>query len=143
MQGDCDRVPKVAGAGEVFDLDGRPMQRMHNGLLVDEGCYWGPWLTAIIRSLRGHLEPQEELAFHQVIQRLAASEHATTMFGRGSFWAYHSLWFVATVPHGRVIALEPDPVCVDVGRRNFALKGRRDQASFVQHDLQPPPRHLG
>ena len=40
---DADDLPKVEGAGEVFDHEGQPVQMMHNGVLVEEGCYYGPW----------------------------------------------------------------------------------------------------
>jgi hypothetical protein len=38
---DCDEIPKVDGAGDVFsDADGH-WQRMHNGVRIAEGCYHG------------------------------------------------------------------------------------------------------
>src|SRR5450432_3975993 len=85
---DADRLVKVEGAGEVFDLDGTSVQRMHNGVLIEEGCYYGPWMTEIIRALRGHHEPQEEVVFHEVLERLVATEPSASMIELGSFWAY-------------------------------------------------------
>jgi FkbM family methyltransferase len=117
---DTDRIPKVEGAGEV--RDGR--QVMHNGLEIVEGCYYGEWTTEVIRQLRGHHEPQEEVAFHAVLERLASSaEGPPVMLELGSFWAYYSLWFLHRFPAGRACLVEPDPAYLEVGRRNFELNG--------------------
>ncbi len=95
---DSDAIPKVERAGEVFEVDGRRVQMMHNGVLVDEGCYYGDWMTEIIRCLRGHHEPQEERVFHDILRRLASSGDDATMVELGSFWAYYSLWFATRMP---------------------------------------------
>ncbi len=124
---DTDRLPKVAGAGTVVERDGRRVQVMHNGVLVEEGCYFGPWMTEIIRCLRGHHEPQEEVAFAAVVRRVRATvapEAVPTIVELGAFWAYYSLWFLDELPGARAVALEPDPANLEVGRRNFALNGR-------------------
>jgi FkbM family methyltransferase len=126
---DTDAIPKVEGAGEVFVKDGRPLQRMHNGVLIAEGCYYGPWMTEVIRSLRGHHEPQEESVFHAILQRVVATEDEPSMIELGSWWAYYSLWFAAEARRGRVVALEPDPTYLEIGRRNFALNDL--EARFV------------
>lgn len=124
---DTDRLPKVPGAGDVVERDGQRVQVMHNGVVVEEGCYFGPWMTEIIRCLGGHHEPQEEVAYAAVVGRIRdtpAAGRAPTMVELGSFWAYYSLWFLHEMPEGRTIGLEPDPAFLDVGRRNFALNGR-------------------
>jgi FkbM family methyltransferase len=125
---DTDEIPKVAGAGEVFEDGGHVLQRMHNGLVVAEGCYHGPWMTEVIRALRGHHEPQEERVFHAIVERVARTEASPTMVELGSWWAYYALWF-AHASGGRVVALEPDPEYLEVGRRNFELNGL--EARFV------------
>ena len=58
---DSDDIPKVPGAGQCRDHDGTRVQVMHNGVLVEQGGYHGAWMSEIIRALRGHHEPQEEL----------------------------------------------------------------------------------
>lgn len=134
---DADDIPKVEGAGEVRERDGVPVQVMHNGVVVEEGCYYGPWMTEIIRSLRGHHEPQEELVFHQMLERLAETEPETTMVELGSFWAYYSLWLLERLPDARVVAMEPDPNYLEVGRRNFALNSR--EGTFVHGAIGAEP----
>jgi FkbM family methyltransferase len=115
---DTDPIPKVSGAGAVTD----GVQLMHNGVKVVEGGYYGEWMTEVIRVLRGHHEPQEEVAFHAVLERLAATAgEAPVMVELGSFWAYYSLWFKHRLPHGRAFMVEPDPAYLEVGRRNFEL----------------------
>ena len=120
---DTDAIPKVDGAGEVFEREGSRLQRMHNGVVIEADCYYGPWMTEIIRGLRGHHEPQEELVFHAILQRILATEVEPRMVELGSWWAYYSLWFAAEARRGDVLAIEPDQAKLDVGRRNFALNG--------------------
>lgn len=121
---DSDRLPKVDGAGEVLDLDGTAVQRMHNGLLIEEGCYYGPWMTEIIRSLHGHHEPQEEVVFAAVLDRLVATDEAPTMVEMGAFWSYYTMWFLQGAGEaGRAVGIEPDPAYLETGRRNLALNG--------------------
>lgn len=127
---DTDRIPKVPGAGSVEQRDGRRVQIMHNGVLIEEGCYYPDWTTEIIRRLRGHHEPQEEVAFHILVERLREEGGAPTMLELGSFWAYYSLWLKHALPETRCLLVEPDPEHLDVGRRNFALNGRSGE--FLQ-----------
>jgi len=128
---DTDRLTKVAGAGEIFDHDGTRVQRMFNGILIEEGCYYGPWMTEIITDLEGHHEPQEEVVFDAVVDRLLASEPDASMIELGSFWAFYSMSFRQRAGADNVIIdMEPDPAYLDVGRRNFALN---DMESVFLH----------
>lgn len=120
---DTDAIPKVPDAGEVTERDGVPVQVMHNGIVVREACYGGPWMTEIIRELRGHHEPQEELAFHTVLERLASDTPEPTMVELGSFWAYYSLWAKHVIPATRLVLVEPDAANLEVGQRNLELNG--------------------
>jgi len=125
---DADAVSKVDGAGEVVERDGVRAQVMHNGVVIVEGCYYGAWMTEVIRRLRGHHEPQEEAAFHAVVQRLRADPPAApTMVELGSFWAYYSLWFAHALGGARLVLVEPDPAHLEVGRRNLDLNGTSGQ----------------
>jgi FkbM family methyltransferase len=121
---DCDSIPKVADAGTVREVDGGLAQVMHNGVLVEMGGYYGPWVAEIIRRLRGHHEPQEEVAFHALIERLAQEPEAPVMVELGAYWAYYSLWMLYSRPDARVVCVEPDPEHLRTGERNFALNGR-------------------
>ena len=117
---DTDLIPKVPDAGAVHD----GVQVMHNGVRVLEGGYYGEWMTEVIRQLRGHHEPQEEVAFHAVVERLADTVTGKpTMLELGAFWAYYSLWFLHRVPNAKAYLVEPDPAYLEVGRRNFELNG--------------------
>ena len=118
---DTDTIPKVVGAGSIALRDGVKVQIMHNGIVISEGCYHGQWMTEVIRQLRGHHEPQEELAFHTVLERLAAGTPNPTMVELGSFWAYYSLWARHRIPATRLVLVEPDEANMEVGRRNLAL----------------------
>ena len=120
---DTDVIPKVPGAGDEVVRDGERLQVMHNGVVVSEGRYHGAWMAEIIRQLRGHHEPQEELAFHTVLERLAVSSESPVMVELGSFWAYYSIWAKHRIPSARLILLEPDPKNLAVGRHNVELNG--------------------
>ena len=136
---DCDSIPKVDQAGEIVVVDGRQIQIMHNGVRVIAGGYYGEWMTDIIRRLRGHHEPQEEMIFHEIMKLIPP--HAT-MMELGGFWSYYSLWFVsAHSDQRRAIVVEPDPNHLAVGRANAALNGR--EISFIQASVgsEPIPHH--
>jgi hypothetical protein len=120
---DTDAIPKVPDAGDIRLRDGRRVQVMHNGVVVEADCYYGDWMTAIIRQLRGHHEPQEEPVFHAVVQRLAADTPDAAMVELGSYWAYYSLWLRHALPGARNVLVEPASEYLEVGLRNFALNG--------------------
>ncbi|MEJ6741029.1 MAG: hypothetical protein QNL59_10930, partial [Actinomycetota bacterium] len=68
---DADHLPRVPNAGEIIDLHSGRVQVMHNGVLVEDGCYYGAITSEIIHCLRGIHEPQEEVAFAAILNRLA------------------------------------------------------------------------
>lgn len=136
--GDCDDLPKVPEAGQVVERDGTRVQMMHNGVLVEEGGYFGPWMDEIIRCLRGHHEPQEELVVACILERLSRDGIASpSAIELGSYWAFYSLWFLDEFPGGTVVAMEPDADNLELGRRNFALNGR--SGHFVHGVIGPEP----
>jgi len=132
---DCDPIPKVPGAGGVEGS----VQLMHNGVRVVAGGYYGDWMTEIIERLAGHHEPQEELAFHAVVERLAENPGAVpVVIELGAFWAYYALWVLHRMPAARAVLVEPDPAHLEVGRRNFDLNGR--EGLFIQAAVGAKPR---
>ena len=129
---DADDLPRVEGAGEVREVNGHRVQVMHNGLLVEEGGYFGAWMAEIIRTLRGHHEPQEELVFARIVERLHADAPGQpTMIEFGSHWTFYGLWFCTELAQARAVGLEPDPAYLEVGRRNAALNDLTDRVTFV------------
>jgi FkbM family methyltransferase len=121
---DSNTIPKVPRAGEVFEEEQNSIQLMHNGLRILEGCYYGPWMTHIIEILKGHHEPQEELAFYEVLNQLKKQPsrwETPTILELGSFWAYYSMWFLSAIPGSRSFGIEPDPVYLEIGKQNFHL----------------------
>ena len=133
---DCDSIPKVENAGRVFVDGQQPLQIMHNGIRVVADGYYGPWMTEIIRRLRGHHEPQEELVFHHVMELIQGE---ATMLELGGFWSYYTMWFL----HGqrtqrRAFVIEPDPNHLAVGRRNAELNGLTIE--FIQAAAGPESR---
>lgn len=126
---DSDPIPKVAGAGGLVRRDGERLQRMHNGLEVVWGGYYGEWMAHIIRSLQGHHEPQEELIFHTLLRYV---RHDSVMAELGAFWAYYTLWYLQAVPGARALCVEPDAHNISVGMHNAHLNGVLDRADFMR-----------
>jgi len=116
---DCARIPKVADAGRVVD----GAQVMHNGVRVVASGYHGDWMTELIARLGGHHEPQEERAFHEVVERLRATEQRPVMLELGAFWSYYSLWCRHAIPGTRNYLLDPSAENLELARANFALNG--------------------
>jgi FkbM family methyltransferase len=137
---DTDIIPKVPDAGRVQERDGGRVQVMHNGAVVEAGGYHGDWMIEIIERLQGHHEPQEELGFHVVLERLATDTTEPVMIELGAFWSYYSIWARHRIPATRLILVEPDPENLALGRRNLALNDF--EGTFVhaavgaQHDAR-------
>jgi FkbM family methyltransferase len=136
---DADSIPKVRDAGKIIRRDDVDLQVMHNGIVIREGCYGGAWMTEIIRSLHGHHEPQEEIVFDTVVRRLKEDTPLPTMIEFGSFWTYYGIWFAHELKGGRVVAMEPDPHNLEVGRLNAELNGCTDQITFVRGAIGAEP----
>lgn len=79
-------------------------------------------MTEVITQLRGHHEPQEEIAFAEIVETLRGHD-SPVMVELGAFWAYYSLWFKAEIPTATVVLVEPDSENLRVGVRNFELNG--------------------
>jgi FkbM family methyltransferase len=124
---DSDPIPKVRDAGRIFDLDGEPVQVMHDGTLVLAGGYYGTWMSRIIADLHGHHEPQEEMIFHAL---LAHARPGTLLVELGAYWAFYTNWYLGAVPGSRAVCVEPEAAHLEVGRRNLGLNGR--EAELIQ-----------
>jgi FkbM family methyltransferase len=127
---DADSIPKVRDAGTVRVEKGIAIQVMHEGTRVLAGAYHGDWMREVIRRLRGHHEPQEELAVHKIIERLACErgDGPRTFIELGSFWAYYSIWALRRLG-GTALLVEPDPSNLEIGRANLRVNGL--QATLV------------
>lgn len=122
-----DGIPKVGGAGEVRN----GVQTMHNGVHVVEGSAGGAWSTEVIRRLRGHCEPQQEVVFHELLERLAATGvDAPVSLELGASWGWYSLWLLQRFPSARTHLVDADPARLELARRNFALNKR--EGTFLQ-----------
>lgn len=116
---DCNALPKVENAGETYQgLDNTKYQLMHNGIKVVADCYYGKWMTEIIRILKGHHEPQEERVFHEVLKHISNN---AVMIELGSYWGYYSMWFQQRVVGAKNYLIEPDPKNLIIGQNNFKM----------------------
>jgi len=77
---DCEAIPKVANAGQIIVQadQSQSYQLMHNGVCVIAGGYFDLWMAVIIQTLKGHHEPQEEKAFHEILKHISPN---ATLFG--------------------------------------------------------------
>lgn len=123
---DSDVLPKVVDAGYITEHDGMKVQIMHNGIKVLAGGYHGDWMSDIIRSLRGHHEPQEELLFHHLLRY---ARQKSTFVELGAFWAYYSNWYLWAIPYSKAICVEPDSNNMSIGQTNLRLN--KQEATFV------------
>jgi FkbM family methyltransferase len=123
---DTDPIPKVPHAGRIVTVDGLALQIMHDGTKVLAGGYLGDYMADIIRSLRGHHEPQEELIFHHLLRYV---RQRSTFVELGSWWAYYTAWYLGSIPFSRALCLEPDANHLKIGQENLRLN--RHEARFV------------
>jgi FkbM family methyltransferase len=66
----------------------------------------------------------------------------STMLELGSHWSYYSMWFQKEVPGARNYMIEPDPINIEVGKRNFILNnmiGEFYNASIGRNSSPPAP----
>jgi len=125
---DSEPIPKVFEAGQTSSLQGERVQIMHNGIKVVHGGYYGDWMAHIIRGLRGHHEPQEELIFHTLMRYV---RNRSMMVELGAFWAYYTQWFLREIPDSIALCVEPDAGNLSIGTRNAALNGTTDRIRFI------------
>jgi FkbM family methyltransferase len=131
-----DDIAKVDGAGGFTVVNGQEAQIMHNGVLVLRDGYLGPWQTRVIAELHGHHEPQEEVVFHAILERLASEGQGSAMVELGAWWSYYSLWFKKRFPSSTIVGIEPDLPFLETGRRNYQLNGVDD--SLLLHGVVGP-----
>ncbi len=124
---DCAGIAKVQDAGRILDTPNGPIQIMHNGIQVKAGGYHGDWMAQIIRALRGHHEPQEELIFHHILRY---ARHNSLIVELGAFWCYYTLWYLHEIANASAICIEPDPNNLQLGRDNASLNQLENRISF-------------
>lgn len=131
---DNERIPRVAGAGA---LNGGVLT-MHNGVRVGGLSYCGPGMLNLLIDNRGVHEPQEELAFAEVLPHIRPG---ATMLELGAFWGFYSLWFAKEVDGADLHLVEPHPANILSGKQNFQLnhRGGRFQRAYVGADESPAP----
>ena len=117
---DCDVIPKVQHAGKIInDPDANiSYQYMHNGIKILYGSYHSPWMNEIIKNLKGHHEPQEELAFYYLLNIL---NDDSAMIELGCYWAYYSIWFNRRIKNPYNLCAEPISHKLKAGMSNVKL----------------------
>jgi FkbM family methyltransferase len=124
---DTKSFKRVKDAGKTKIISGSKVQVMHNGLYVLHDGYQGSWESKIIEGLRGVHEPQEEKVFNEVLNRI---EPGAVMMELGSWWSYYSLWFLKAVSDSKAYCTEPDPVNMELGKRNAKINGFKEESDI-------------
>jgi len=119
-----DLLAQVDNAGELQD----GCIRMHNGLLVEAGGYYGPAANVLLAGNRGVHEPQEEYLFREVLNQLPAG---STMLELGAYWGFYSMWFKRDVPGSQCYLVEAEIDNIAVGIRNFRRNRLQPDGTLV------------
>ena len=115
-------IKRVSEAGEARG----GVITMHNGVRILLGSYYGPPMAELLVRNKGVHEPQEEIAFDEVLKVM---KPGASMIELGAYWGYYSLSFTQAVQDARCILVEPSANNLRYGQDNFALNGY--QAEFV------------
>jgi hypothetical protein len=111
-------IPRIKGAGQISD----GLQTMHNGIKIVENCYYGTWMSNLLKLNKGVHEPQEERVFQEVLKFIKPH---STMIELGAYWSFYSLWFYKTIKNATCIMVEPNSENLLVGKQNFLLNNAK------------------
>jgi hypothetical protein len=129
---DCDNLERSEKAGQiVVEKSGEKYQYMFNGVKILYNTYHSPWMNTIIRNLKGHHEPQEELCFFYVLKTLGKNAN---MLELGSNWSYYSIWFNKEIEHPFNICIEPIFKNLRNGKNNSNFNDCRNM-KFIQGSI--------
>ncbi len=123
-------IERVPGAGKLTEH----FQYMHNGLKIGLGSYYDYGNTRLLQENQGVHEPQEEYVFQEVLRQI---KPGSAMLELGSYWAFYSMWFHASVTHAQCYMVEPDPYKMNFGKRNFALNNM--SGNFIKGFIADQP----
>jgi hypothetical protein len=125
-------IDRVHNAGRIT----HDVQRMHNGILIHVGSYYGDGNTLLLYHNQGVHEPQEEKVFGEILEYLPSS---SIMLELGSFWGFYSMTFLKRLGNGKSFLIEPDPHALLSGVNNFKLNKMKGEFFnyFVSDEVQP------
>jgi len=107
-------IDRIEGAGMVNE----GIVTMYNGLKVYSNCYYDNF-SDIFWLNEGVHEPQEEFAFHKILQSI--TKPMPIMLELGSYWGFYSMSFMQKFSDGKAYCVEADPNFMLQGQRNFEL----------------------
>lgn len=105
-------VPRVRDAGQIVD----GFQKMHNGIAIATGDYYGLPIAKMLYLNKGVHEPEEEKIFQNILPKLPARP---VMIEMGAYWAFYSMWFLKNTVEGNAFMIEPNKKNLIVGQKNF------------------------
>lgn len=114
---DNDLIPRCPTSGIVHD----GTITMHNGIKVGALSYYGAGIMNLLIQNKGVHEPQEELAFGNVLPYIA---EGGVMLELGAYWGFYSLWFSQAVKGAKNFLVEPVPDNLEAGKFNFSINGK-------------------
>lgn len=106
-------IPKHEKAGKIID----GFFYLHNGLKIHQNSYYGYSMLQLLMENGGVHEPQEEKAFHEILQYI---KKGSVMIELGAYWGFYSMWFNKEIK-GKNILVEPEYQNMLFGKENFLL----------------------
>lgn len=116
-------IKKVPNAGTITN----GYQIMHNGIKIVKDSYYAYPITKMLTLSKGVHEPQEEYAFKEVLKSVSKNG---TMLELGAYWGFYSMWFNKEIKNAHNYLIEPEPVNLRYGMKNFDLN--KMKGSFYQ-----------
>jgi len=126
---DLANIERQPNSGSI-SLGG--IQQLHHGVRVIAGSYYGPEYALLMQATKGVHEPQEELAFQMVLDRIKsrASVANIHMLELGAFWGFYSIWFLKSFLDADALLIEPDPFNLSSGIKNLKINHVQTRAIF-------------
>ena len=115
---DNEFIDRVPNAGTLKN----GIQIMHNGVKICAGGYYGAGIAQMLIKNKGVHEPQEELAFSQVLESLPIN---SIMIELGAYWSFYSLWFKKVCYQGKNYMIEPEKKNIEYGKQNFIINNQK------------------
>lgn len=124
---DLDKIEREPDSGSISWFG---KQILHHGTKVLAGSYFGPEYCLLIKATKGVHEPQEELAFQEVLKRISQKSLAKNphILELGAFWGFYSIWFLKTFPKADALMIEPEPFNIKSGINNCKINKVKKRA---------------
>jgi hypothetical protein len=128
----CPDLKKIEREPDSGSVSWFGEQKLHHGIKVIAGSYFGPEYCLLMKATKGVHEPQEEFAFQEVLKRMhqAHSSFFPHILELGAFWGFYSTWFLKTFPNADALLIEPEPFNIVSGMNNCKMNNVERRVSI-------------